>query len=65
MDQAFRNLIKLGLSEEEVSQRLSAIPAQLINELSVGKIEEKRFADFVVYNSKHELVDIFIDGDKV
>jgi N-acetylglucosamine-6-phosphate deacetylase len=65
MNQAFRNLLKLGLMEEEASQRLSSIPAQLINDSSIGIIEENRFADFVIYNSNKELIDIFIDGDKV
>lgn len=63
MDQAFRNLLSLDISAEETSRRLSTIPAQLINENSIGKIKENSFADFVLLNSKHEIAEVIIDGE--
>jgi len=63
MDQAFRNLLTLDISAEETSRRLSTIPAQLINENSVGKIEANYFADFVLLNSKNEIAEVIIDGE--
>lgn len=63
MDQAFRNLLSIGLQKEEVSRRLSQIPAELIKEKYRGSIAEGNFADFVIFDEKNFLKQVIIEGD--
>lgn len=64
MDQAFRNLLSLGIEQDECSRRLSTIPAKLINENSRGKIEVNAFADLIKLNSKMMIEEVYIEGER-
>ena len=64
MDKAFRNMIQLGLSPEECSNRLSKIPAQLLELKDRGLIEKDFFADFVLLDRNHNLIDVYLEGQK-
>lgn len=65
MDQAFRNLLSLGLTIEEASKRLSQIPAELINISDRGVIKEDAYADLLVLNDDHTLKEIYSEGELV
>jgi N-acetylglucosamine-6-phosphate deacetylase len=65
MDQAFRNLVSLGLSIEEASKRLSQIPAEIIGTIDRGVIKENYFSDLLVLNDDLTLKEIYIEGEKI
>ncbi len=65
MDQAFRNLVELGLSINEASKRLSKIPAELIGASDRGVIRENNYADFLILNDDLTLKEIYIEGEKI
>jgi N-acetylglucosamine-6-phosphate deacetylase len=64
MDEAFRNLLTLGLSSEIISQKLSGIPAKLIEAHDRGKIKVGHFADLVIFNKDFKIDSVIIEGDK-
>lgn len=64
MDQAFRNLLTLGLSPNEISHKLSAVPAELIEVMDRGAIKLGHYADFVVLNDQHKIDSVIIEGDE-
>lgn len=64
MDQAFRNLLSIGMSPFEATRRLSEIPAHLIGESFRGKIAEGYCADFVLLNPEHEISSVVIEGEE-
>jgi N-acetylglucosamine-6-phosphate deacetylase len=65
MDQAFRNLVNLGMSMAEASRRLSQIPAELIGVSDRGIIKENYYADFLLLNENLTLNKIFIEGELI
>ena len=64
MDQAFRNMLKLGLTPEECSNRLSKIPAQLLGLKDRGTIEVGCFSDLVLLDREFKLIDVYLEGQK-
>jgi N-acetylglucosamine-6-phosphate deacetylase len=64
MDQAFRNLLTLGLTKNEVSLKLSGIPAELIEVLNRGSIAVGSYADFVMLDKENKITSVFIEGDE-
>lgn len=65
MDQAFRNLITLGLTLEEASRRLSRIPAELIQIFDRGVIKEGAYADLLILNDDLTLKEIYTEGELI
>jgi N-acetylglucosamine-6-phosphate deacetylase len=65
MDQAFRNLIHIGLSIPEASKRLSQIPAELMGLNDRGTIQEQSYSDFLVLNDDLTLKEIYIEGELI
>ena len=65
MDQAFRNLVSLGLTIAEASRRLSKIPADLIGASDRGVIKENNYADLLILNDDLTLKEIYIEGEKI
>lgn len=63
MNQALLNLLSIGLSLEEASHRVSAIPAQLLNLSDRGVIDLHCFADFVVLNPDATIKEIYLEGE--
>lgn len=64
MDQAFRNLLTLGLSREEISRKLSTIAAELIGVSDRGALKPGAFADLVILDNEHKIKSVIIEGDE-
>lgn len=65
MIQAFKNMISIGLSPYECSQRLSAIPAQLLKLDHSGELKTGYHADLLLLNHDYEILEVFIEGVKI
>ncbi len=65
MDQALRNLVGLGLSVAEASQRLSQIPAELIGVGDRGVIKESNFSDLIVLKSDLSIKEVYLEGEQL
>lgn len=65
MDQAFRNLLAIGMSVEDASCRLSRFPADYLGLNDRGRIEAGAFADLVVMNPDGRLEHIFAEGNAI
>jgi N-acetylglucosamine-6-phosphate deacetylase len=64
MDQAYRNLSQLGLVPQEISRRLSTIPAELAGENERGRIAENYYADFVLMDKDQIITKVYIEGEE-
>ncbi len=64
MDQAFRNLLTLGLTYEEISKKLSRIPAEVAGLTDRGQLKVGHFSDFVLLNSENKISSVVIEGDE-
>lgn len=64
MDQAFRNLLTLGLAPEEISRKLSTIAAELIGVNDRGSIAIGKYADFVLLDRENKINTVIIEGDE-
>ena len=64
MDQAFRNLLTLGLKAEEISRKLSSIPAELIEASDRGSIKVGNFSDLVIFDNQNKVQSVIIEGDE-
>ncbi len=62
MDQAFRNLLALGLDELEAARRLATIPADYLGLKDRGRLVSGARADFVVFERGHELARVYVAG---
>ena len=65
MDQAFRNLVNMGLSIPEASKRLSQIPANLIGINDRGVIKVQHYSDLLVFNDELILEKIYLEGELI
>lgn len=63
MDIALKNLLKIGLSLNEASKRLSEIPSQLLNLSQRGKIQVGNFSDFLILDNKNEITKVVTEGE--
>ncbi|PMR67782.1 N-acetylglucosamine-6-phosphate deacetylase [Halomonas heilongjiangensis] len=62
MDQALRNLVGLGLSLAEASDRLSRFPADFLGLPERGRLAEGAPADLVVLDPRLNLQAVFVEG---
>jgi len=65
MDQAFRNLLHIGLSADDAVRRLSTFPADYLGLKDRGRIQIGCLADLVVMNSAHSIETVFVEGDPI
>ncbi|MDI4632652.1 N-acetylglucosamine-6-phosphate deacetylase [Pelomonas sp. V22] len=65
MDQALRNLLSLGLDLADASHRLSRNPADYLGEAERGRLEAGAWADIVVLDEQHQVVEVFVEGEAV
>lgn len=62
MDQALRNLVRIGLSLEEASHRLSRYPAEFLGRNDIGRLACGARADIVTLDAELNLVAVHVDG---
>ena len=65
MDQAFRNLLTLGIGLDEASARLSTIPAQYLGLPDRGALVAGAAADLVVVDARGALLGVVAEGAAV
>lgn len=65
MDRALRNLLALGLSLGEASLRLSTYPADFIGRMDRGRIRPGGWADLVLLDGAHELIEVIVEGEVI
>lgn len=65
MDQAFRNLLSLGLNMAEASRRCSTIQADYLGLSDRGRIEVGKRADLVVLDRELNVREVYIRGHQV
>ncbi len=63
MDQALRNLVKIGLSLEEASRRVSTNAADYLGETQRGRLAPGCFADIVVLDRDLNIKTVYIEGE--
>ncbi|MDR5875693.1 N-acetylglucosamine-6-phosphate deacetylase [Halomonas sp. CUBES01] len=62
MDQALRNLVSLGLSLAEASDRLSRYPADFLGISDIGRLQEGASADLVVLDPQLQIKAVVVEG---
>ncbi|WP_213878979.1 N-acetylglucosamine-6-phosphate deacetylase [Pseudomonas sp. dw_358] len=65
MDQALRNLVKLGVPLAEASQRLSQFPADYLGIEERGRLQPGSWADAVSVNRDLTLAAVMVEGETV
>ncbi|KIH85136.1 N-acetylglucosamine-6-phosphate deacetylase [Pseudomonas batumici] len=65
MDQALRNLVKIGLPLAEASQRLSQFPADYLGLPERGRLQPGSWADCVRLDRSLTLTSIMVEGEAV
>ena len=65
MDRALVNLLDMGLSLDEASHRTSTYPADFIGRLDRGRVQVGAWADLVLLDAAHKLVEVFVEGEPV
>ncbi|MDD0975075.1 N-acetylglucosamine-6-phosphate deacetylase [Pseudomonas fontis] len=62
MDQALRNLVKIGLPLAEASQRLSQFPADYLGIEERGRLQAGSWADTVTLDRNLNLIGVMVEG---
>ncbi|WP_210640613.1 N-acetylglucosamine-6-phosphate deacetylase [Pseudomonas sp. Tri1] len=65
MDQALRNLVKIGLPIREASQRLSQFPADYLGLHERGRLQPGAWADCVRLDRSLTLTDVMVEGEAI
>jgi N-acetylglucosamine-6-phosphate deacetylase len=65
MDQALRNLVKIGLPLAEASQRLSQFPADYLGIEERGRLQTGSWADAVYLNRDLTLTAVMVEGETI
>ena len=65
LDQAFRNLVQLGLSLTEASRRLSTLACDYLGLPERGRLAAGTFADCVVLDRDLRLAEVWVEGEAV
>ncbi len=63
MDQALRNLVKLGLDLADASRRVSTYAADYLGETQRGRLLPQCYADLVVLDRDLQLKAVYIEGE--
>lgn len=65
MDQAFRNLVAIGLPAEDAARRTATWPAGRIGASDRGRIEAGAFADLVCLDADLLVRAVFVEGEAI
>jgi len=63
MDQALRNLVRIGLELADASRRLSQYPADFLGESEIGRLDVGCRADVVVMDDRLEIDAVYVGGE--
>ncbi|NNG24486.1 N-acetylglucosamine-6-phosphate deacetylase [Telluria aromaticivorans] len=63
MDQALRNLVKIGLTLQDASRRVSTNAADYLGETQRGRLAPGCHADFVVLDRELNIKAVYIEGE--
>ena len=65
MDQTFKNLVNMNFSIEEAVELTSYNASKYLNIQKIGKIEKGCLSNFLVLDNNLNIVDIYLEGNKV
>lgn len=65
MDQALRNLVKIGLTLDDASKRVSTYAADFLGLSDRGRLQQDAYADMVVLDRELNLIAVYIEGEKI
>lgn len=65
LDQAWRNLLAIGLHPLDAVRRLSTLPADAVGESRLGRLAVGAHADFVVMDAQWQVQSVWIGGQPV
>ncbi|OWY38261.1 N-acetylglucosamine-6-phosphate deacetylase [Xenophilus sp. AP218F] len=65
MDQALRNLVKIGLPLADASHRLSLYPADYLGQSERGRLAVGAWADVVVMDPELNLQQVYVEGEEI
>ena len=65
MDQAFRNLVSIGVPLHEAAHHVSTNPADYLGESQRGRLLTGAFADIVVLSPALQLTQVFVEGEPI
>ena len=65
LDQAFRNLVSIGLLPHEAIHHVATYPADYLGESLRGRLQCGAFADLLVLSPDLQLTHVFIEGEPV
>ncbi len=65
MDQALRNLVKIGLDVADAARRLSTYPANHIGLADRGRLERGVWADLVVLTPDLQVKAVYVEGESI
>ena len=65
MDQALKNLVKIGLELDDASKRVSTYAADFLGLSDRGRLQADAYADLVVLDRELNLIAVYIEGEKI
>lgn len=65
MDQALRNLVRLGLGLEDASRRVSTLAADYLGLAGRGRLSTGAWADVVVLDQRLDLIRVVVEGEEI
>jgi N-acetylglucosamine-6-phosphate deacetylase len=65
MDKALRNLVSIGLTLEDASNRLSLFPADYLGLSERGRLAVGAWADIVELDSQLNLLNVYVEGEHI
>jgi N-acetylglucosamine-6-phosphate deacetylase len=65
MDQAFRNLVSIGIPAQDAARHVSTNPADYLGETERGRLQCGAHADIVVLSPALQLTHTFVEGASI
>ncbi len=65
MDQAFRNLVSIGIAPRNAIRHVSTNPADYLGEHQRGRLQRGAYADIVVMSPELQLTHTFVEGESI
>ena len=65
MDKTFKNLIKMNFSIQEAVELTSYNASRYIENLNIGEIKKGLLSNFLVLDKEFNLIDVYLEGNKV